>query len=411
MSKIYTPSDAILQKYARLLVRFGLRSRSGKRLPKGSVVQFDVPDVAKPLYFHLQNEILVAGYHPLGRLLPSNSKEYNITEAFFNNANKKQREFFPELYARATIDQIDGRIGILAETMPKALAKIDTKLVMQKAQAGKQMKEWFFTKVNADKLQWTLGLYGTEAAAAEAGMSLKAYWQQIIKACYLDAVDPVKEWERIDKTVQRTANALSKLKIEKVHMLGPDVDLHIGIGANRAWRAGGGNNIPSYEVFTSPDYRQVNGWIRFDRPLYDRYGNLIKGIELTFKDGVCVKATAEENEAALKQLIKAPGGNRLGEFSLTDARLSRITKFMANTLFDENTGGKYGNTHVALGSAYRDCYQGKDSAKFSNEDWDTLGYNDSVVHEDIVSTTQRTVTAVLPGGKEKVIYKDGHFLV
>jgi aminopeptidase len=54
-------------------------------------------------------------------------------------------------------------------------------------------------------------------------------------------------------------------------------------------------------------------------------------------------------------MLNTPGGNKLGEFSLTDARLSKITKFMAEILYDENTGGKYGNTHVALGSAFRDC--------------------------------------------------------
>lgn len=410
MQQSYTPSDTVLQKYAQLLVHFGLQTRAGKKLKKGSVVQFDVPEVAKPLYFHLQNEILKAGYHPLGRLIPSDTKEYNFSEAFFTHASAAQRTFFPADYTKARIDLIDGRIGIIATTMPDALKNIAPKHVSEKMIAQKKNKEWFFDKVNDGKLSWTLGLYGTDAIAKEAGMTLKAYWQQIIKACYLDSPDPVKEWIRINKEVQTTAKKLSALKIDSVHVTGPDVDLTIGLGANRAWLAGGGNNIPSYEVFTSPDYRRVNGWIRFNQPLYNKFGTLITGIELHFKDGICVKATAKTNEASLKEILKAPGANRLGEFSLTDARLSRITKFMAETLYDENVGGKYGNTHVAIGSAYRDCFQGKDKPKDA-KGWDELGYNESVVHEDIVSTTKRTVVATLSNGKEKTIYVDGHFQI
>jgi aminopeptidase len=107
-------------------------------------------------------------------------------------------------------------------------------------------------------------------------------------------------------------------------------------------------------------------------------------------------------------MLATKGGNSLGEFSLTSARLSRITKPMAEILYDENTGGKFGNTHVALGSAYRDCYTG-DVPSVSEAQWEALGYNDSVVHSDIISTTDRTVTAELYNGKKKVIYQNGEF--
>jgi aminopeptidase len=410
MKKPYTPSSEILEKYARLLVRFGMQTREGKALKKGGVVWFEVPTVAEPMYYHLQNEILKAGYHPMGRLIPSDSEEFNYSEAFFKHANKAQRNFFQADLVRAQIDAADGRIAIIADTLPTALKNIPTKLVTERAQAGKQRKQWFFDKVDAGKMCWTLGLYGTEASAKEAGMSLKSYWDQIINACYLEETDPVSTWKQINKTVQTTAKKLSALKIDEVHMVGEDMDITIGLGADRAWAAGGGNNIPSYEVFTSPDYRRVNGWIRFNQPLYTHFGSLIKGVELTFKDGVVVKSSAKEGESYLKEILKTPGANRLGEYSLTDARLSRITKFMATTLFDENRGGKYGNTHVAIGSAYRDCYQGTKKPKDA-AGWDALGYNDSVIHEDIVSTTDRTVTAKLTNGKSLVIYKDGQFTI
>ena len=81
---------------------------------------------------------------------------------------------------------------------------------------------------------------------------------------------------------------------------------------------------------------------------------------------------------------------------------------MAQTLFDENVGGPFGNTHIALGKSYHDAYAG-DPGSVSQEEWQRLGFNDSTVHTDIVSTTDRVVTAALRGGGERVIYRDGEF--
>ncbi len=102
--------------------------------------------------------------------------------------------------------------------------------------------------------------------------------------------------------------------------------------------------------------------------------------------------------------------DKVGEFSLTDKRFSRITKFMADTLFDENMGGEHGNTHIALGNSYHDCYAG-DPKNVKPAQWKNLGYNESSVHTDIVSTTSRVVTATMKDGSTKVIYKNGQFVL
>jgi len=409
MKQSYRPSDEILAKYAELLVKFGLQSKDGKQLKKGAVVRFVVPEVAKPMYWHLQTAILKAGFNPLGVYLPSNDTTYKFDKNVFDNSSNQQLEFYAEKYLGGVIDQIDGVISIIANSDPLSLAEVDPKKIMKRGAATKPYRTNFFKKVNNGKLYWTLGLYGTDAAAKEAGMSTKAFWNQIINACYLDAANPVAEWKKINKTVQSTAQKLTNLQIKSVHMVGEDVDLTVGIGKDRAWKAGGGCNVPSYEVFTSPNFREVNGWIKFNQPLL-RYGARIEGIELHFKDGKVTKATATKNEKLLKEMIKNKGANQVGEYSLTDARISRITKFMAETLYDENVGGKYGNSHIALGSAYRDCYVG-DVAKVPEGDWEKLGYNDSVVHTDIVTTTDRTVTATLYDGTKKVIYEKGQFTI
>jgi aminopeptidase len=98
---------------------------------------------------------------------------------------------------------------------------------------------------------------------------------------------------------------------------------------------GRGCNIPSFEIFTSPDRRGTNGWIRFNQPLY-RYGQIVKDITLHFKDGEIIEFDAKENRELLAEIIAIPNANKLGEFSLTDKKFSRIMKFMAETLYDEN---------------------------------------------------------------------------
>jgi aminopeptidase len=120
------------------------------------------------------------------------------------------------------------------------------------------------------------------------------------------------------------------------------------------------------------------------------------------------RATAAENEPLLLEMLASENANRVGEFSLTDSRLSPITTFMADTLFDENVGGPFGNTHVAVGKSITNCYDG-DPSELTKDDWERLGFNESVIHTDIVSTTDREVTAVLPDGSTHTIYAAGQF--
>lgn len=75
---------------------------------------------------------------------------------------------------------------------------------------------------------------------------------------------------------------------------------------------------------------------------------MIKGIYLRFENGIVVEATAHEGEQMLKEMIAVDNANKIGEYSLTDARISRISRMMGETLYDENIGGPFGNTHLAI---------------------------------------------------------------
>ena len=102
------------------------------------------------------------------------------------------------------------------------------------------------------------------------------------------------------------------------------------------------------------------------------------------------------------------GACRLGEFSLTDRRFSKIDRFMAETLYDENYGGRYGNMHIALGSSYADTYAG-DPSELTPALRRKLGFNDSALHWDLVNTQRKRVQALLKDGRRVCIYEDGLF--
>ncbi|MBI5645057.1 aminopeptidase [Candidatus Kaiserbacteria bacterium] len=410
----YRPSDIVLKKYADVLVNFALGG--GKGIKKGEVVRVSASESAKPLFIAVCNAIVDAGGHVLSNYAPDDEqgdkrRAESFTRYFYEHAQPHQITFFPGKFLKGLADQIDHSIFILADADPHALKGIDPTKIMQRGVTLKPFKDWLNKKEWNGKFTWTIAMYGTPAMAEEAGLSEKVYWKQIVKACFLDQKNPIAKWKHVYRDIEKYRSRLNKLspKIDRLHAKGPDMDLLIKLGEKRAWHAGSGRNIPSFEIFTSPDWRGTNGWIRFNQPLY-RYSNKVTGIQLWFKDGRVIKSSAKTNEKLLKQMIATKGADKIGEYSLTDSRHSRITKFMAETLFDENMGGPFGNTHLALGMSYRDTYAG-DVSRLTDKEAARLGFNDSSVHTDIISTTRRTVTAHLKDGSKKVIYKNGKFVL
>jgi len=196
--------------------------------------------------------------------------------------------------------------------------------------------------------------------------------------------------------------------ISRIHIESENVDLEMTLGEKRRWIGLSGHNIPSFEIFLSPDWRGTKGVYYANQPSF-RSGNYVDGVRLEFKKGSAVVISAERGEKFLKnQLSMDSGANKAGEFSLTDKRFSRIKTFMANTLYDENYGGKYGNCHVALGSSYTDTYAGN-PAGLTGALKKKLGFNDSALHWDLVNTERKRVSAQLKSGQKITLYENGKF--
>ncbi len=401
-SNHYFPSPQILKRYSEVLIDFALGSGQGIRSGQVILLQYDQP--AKPLAIAVYQRILEKGAHPVVR-----QHEEDFDQVFYQQASEAQLRYFPKQYFKTLVKTIDHRLYLIADENPLYLKKIDPAKIALVNAAKKPLKQWLTDKEDQGKLTWTLALYGTAGMANQAGLTITQYWQQIRQACYLNEDKPIKKWQEIFSKTSRIISKLNQLPIDKIKVLAKNTDLTYTLGDKRAWIGGSGRNIPSFEIFTSPDWRGTNGHIYFDFPLY-RYGNVIDGIYLEFKNGKVVKAQANKNQPLLRQIIQQKNADRVGEFSLTDKRFSQINKFMANTLYDENFGGQFGNTHLALGSAYHDCFAG-DPKKMKTADWNKLGYNNSPEHTDIIAKQDRRVQVILKNGQTKTIYEHGSFLL
>ena len=400
---MYVPSDEILRKYADVMVNFALRN--GKWMKKWDVVFVQIPECAKPFYIPLQTAILKAWWQPIFQYLPD-----WVTRNYYENASDEQLSFAPLKYQQGRIDEITHNLRVVAESDLHELDWIEPSKMMKKIKANKSYWEMRNKKERDWNFSWTICMYWTPAMAKEANLSEEEYRDQIVKACFLDEEDPVKKWQEVDTMIHQKRDTLNDMKIQYVHVVWPDEDLKVKIWSDRAWAAWSWCNIPSFEIFTSPDCREVNWRVRFNQPLY-RYGNLIEWIELEFKDGFVTKASAKKNDHILQDMIKIEWMKQVGEFSLTDARTSKITKFMAETLYDENVWWQYGNTHIALGMAFDECYNWDKSKLDDPEFKKSIWLNTSAEHVDIISTANRTVTATLEDGSEKIIYENGMFTI
>jgi aminopeptidase len=402
----YEPEPQVIERYGRVLVDFALGNGAG--IKPGDTVLVMGAEETKPLFAEVCRAVWRSGGNVIQYMTLTQDERINLERDFYEVASDAQLDFFAEKYMRGLIDQADHLLHIAGEEDPRAMADVDPQKMMRRQAAQMPMMAWRQEKEAAGLLHWTIGLWGTAGMAAEAGLSLEQYWQQIVRACFLDDGDPLARWRETQAAIARYREWLNSLAIERLHVEAEGTDLWLTVGSKRRWIGGGGRNIPSFEIFTCPDWRGTEGHISFSEPLYS-HGKIARGIRLEFKEGLVSSATADENPELIEQIVAAPGGNRVGEFSLTDRRLSRIEHFMANTLYDENMGGPYGNTHLAVGMAFNLAYDG-DPTEVGEDEWEALGFNlAAAVHNDIVSTTDRTVTAVMRDGSQRVIYADGRF--
>ena len=391
-----------LERYADILF-WGLRkARINQYAPQDVIlIRYDL--AARELAEILFSKVLDSGMHPIQRIGASPEME----KSFFSLGTDEQLKFHPP-GEKELMHNLNGTISLLAPESLRHLKDVDPSKIGKAALARKELRDILDERENSGEFGWTLCLLPTAELSQNAQLDEQEYAQQIIKACYLDHDDPLAKWEDIYSQASEIKTKLNNLDIKSLRVQSKNCDLVVTPGQGRQWIGISGHNIPSFELFTSPDWRGTKGIYFADQPSF-RSGNYVSGVRLEFKEGEVVDIDAEEGKDFVKsQLAMDQGANKLGEFSLTDKRFSRIDRFMAHTLFDENFGGDYGNCHVAVGASYSDTYA-PGAGKLNKELKRELGFNDSALHWDLVNTEPKTVTAEVKGGGSQVIYENGVF--
>lgn len=391
-----------LEKYADVLL-WGLRkARQGKYKPYDLImVRYEA--AAQPLMDILYKKLIQQKFNVAFRMLPTPSMEKD----FYVYSDIKQRGMVPK--ADYTLyEQLTGNIYLSAPTSLTHLKDVDPKRIGEVAISRKPLRAIVEKKEEQGTYGWTLCTLPTEELAKKAKLSLKDYTEQIVRACFLNEADPVKTWEKLFKDSLAIKRWLNALPIKTIEVETKSMHFKINYGDQRKFIGISGHNIPSFELFTSPDWRGAEGVYFANLPSY-RSGNYVEAVRLEFKHGRVVKATAKSGEDFVRKMLAMDrGAAQIGEFSLTDKRFSKINKFMADILFDENFGGDHGNCHIAIGSAYSDTFSG-DQKKLTPARKKALGFNDSALHWDLINTEQKVVTATLKNGQRKVIYEKGCF--
>jgi aminopeptidase len=391
-----------LEAYAQVMM-WALDTARSRKLRKGDIVLLQFDPAAQGLAEEVYRLLLQRKLNPVVRWNPTVAME----QSFYILGQDKQLTFHPP-GTRELMQNLHGAIHLRAPESLTHLREVLPERISKATVARKPLRDILDQREHKGLFGWTLAMCPTQQMAEAADMDIQEYTQQVVAACYLDEDDPVGRWREVFQSVNHIKRWLNSLKPAALRVESKAMDLEVSLGEQRRWVGLSGHNIPSFELFFSPDWRGVRGVYFADQPSY-RNGNIVQGVRLEFADGRVVSAMAEEGERFLQsQIVMDAGASRVGEFSLTDRRFSRISRFMANTLYDENFGGDHGNCHLALGSSYLESYAGK-ASELSRRRKQSLGFNASALHWDLVNTRDKVVTALWGSGKTRVVYEQGEF--
>jgi aminopeptidase len=271
-------------------------------------------------------------------------------------------------------------IYITGETDPTLLSDLD------ETRVGKlnplALNEIWRELVSQLQVNWTIVALPNAAWAQQVfgKPDVELLWQAVEKVVRLDAEDPVAKWHAHILRLDAIASALAERKFDALHYRGPGTDLTVGLLPGSKWMcanfhtASGINhvpNLPTEEVFTTPDRLRADGRLRSTMPL-ELGGTMVRDLELVFKDGRIAEVNASEGADVIRaQVATDEGAAHLGELALVDgsSEVGKLGLTFFNTLFDENA-----TCHIAFGSGFAFAVDGADRA----------GVNHSAVHTDFM---------------------------
>lgn len=264
-----------------------------------------------------------------------------------------------------------------------------------------------WTVVGAPNAGWATTVFGEP--------DLERLWAAVAACMRLDEPDPVEAWRAHLSDLDERAGRLNDLALDELHFLGPGTDLRIGLLPGSRWTSSHAEahgivhvpNMPTEEVFTTPDARRVSGTVRSTYPL-PLEGAIVRGLRVRFEHGRAVEVTAEQGKELIRTHIASDAGaSRLGEVALVDrsSRVARTGLVFSNVLFDENAA-----SHIAFGDAIVRAVEG--ASALGREERHARGVNASSLHTDfMIGSDEVSVDGVTRTGAVVPILRDGSFVV
>ena len=388
--------EELLDRYADLIVGFGANVQPDQ------VVAVEASVEAAPLVRRLARRAYERG----ARYVDVVYFDPQVKRIRIESAPDDSLEWVPPWLGRRMLDlgELDAARIVLTPFVPPGLLE-----GLDAVRAGRDqlptVRELF--KVLDDRsVAWTVSPFPTEAWASRVfpelgpAQAVDALWRDLEHVCRLDEPDPVDAWkQRIDE-IWQNASRLDELELDALRFVGPGTDLTVGLlPSSRFAKEGGGAttrtgihhvpNLPTEELFTTPDPDRTEGVVTSTKPL-DVGGSLVTGLRVRFDRGRAVEIDADSNVETLRRRCATDeGAARLGEVALVDgeSRIGRLGRTFFNTLLDENSA-----SHIALGDAY--------SSPIADPA-DLPRINESEVHVDfMIGSDEVTVSGVTHDGGE-----------
>jgi aminopeptidase len=239
----------------------------------------------------------------------------------------------------------------------------------------------------------------------EPAEALDRLWEQVAHVCRLDEPDPVAAWNERADTLAAAAARLNERRFDALHFEGPGTDLTIGLLPSSTFHAARDEtvdgivhlaNLPTEEVYATPDPRRADGVVRSTKPLVLADGTIIRGLRVRFEGGRAVEIDAEQGGGVMRgRAAFDEGAARLGEVALVDreGRIGRLGTVFYDTLLDENAA-----SHIALGDGSDEGLSEEDSAR----------RNRSSIHIDfMIGGDEVSVTGITPDGERVTVLRGG----
>jgi len=341
-------TDARSDRYARLAIEVGLNLAAGQDL----LIDADVAHA--PLVRRVASAAYVAGAHHVDVAYT----DPHLTRALIEHGGHDALDFTPECAVRRLDDAVrneSAMLAVIGESERDLFADLDgtrVGLAQRPAERAARMRA-----IDSERVNWCVIAGPNEGWARDAfgEPDLERLWRVVEAAVRLDEPDPVSAWRtRIAELTARAA-ALCDRRLDAVRFRGPGTDLTVGLLPASVWRsacaetARGGTfvpNLPTEEVFTTPDPRRTAGTVRCTRPLI-LDAVTVTDLELRFEGGRVTHVDASSGADVIRAMIaRDEGASRLGELALVDrtSRVGQLDLIFHTTLFDENAA-----CHIALG--------------------------------------------------------------